>query len=76
MALLSFITGAADIEQTKDHKVSMFEVARGIGLPARMVEIRHGIVHECVPPLAVLRQATREALEWLGREYWAHVVVG
>lgn len=54
----------------------MFEVARGIGLPARLVEIRHGIVHEGVPSLAVLREATSQALDWLGREYWGYVVDG
>ena len=74
MALLSFITGAADIEQTREHKVSMFEVARGIGLPTRLVEIRHGIVHEGVPGLAVLREANAQALDWLGREYWGYVL--
>lgn len=74
MALLSFITGTADIEQTREHKMSMFDVAKDIGLPVRLVEIRHVIVHEGVPSLALLRQATEEALQWLRREYWADVV--
>ena len=74
MALLSFITGTTDIEQTKEHKVSMFDVAKTIGLPIKLVEIRHVIVHQGVPSLAVLREATNEALQWLRDEYWAKLV--
>ena len=69
-ALLQFVTGFTDIEQTKEHKQSMFKVAQSIGLPRSFVELRHRITHEDIPPLQTLRDANERARQWLLEKYW------
>ena len=53
--------------------MSMFSVAKTIGLPATFVELRHQATHEQLPSLARLRSAAGKALEWIWDYYWQHL---
>lgn len=53
--------------------MSMYAVAKTIGLPATFVELRHQVTHEQLPSLAKLRSASRRALAWIWDYYWRHL---
>lgn len=61
------------MQQDKQRKMSMFSVAKTIGLPATFVELRHQATHEQLPSLARLRAAAGKALGWIWEYYWAHL---
>ena len=60
------------MQQDKQRKMSMFSVAKTIGLPATFVELRHQATHEQLPSLARLRAAAEKALAWIWEYYWQH----
>lgn len=66
-----FVTGLLDSHQDKRRKLSMYSIARTIGLPATYVELRHQATHEELPSLSKLRTATQKALHWIWDSYWA-----
>ncbi|KAF6836298.1 hydroxyacylglutathione hydrolase [Colletotrichum plurivorum] len=72
-AFSRFVTGLLDGHQDKQRKLSMYSVAKTIGLPATFVELRHQATHEQLPSLAKLRSAARKALEWIWTYYWRHL---
>ncbi|KAM0285990.1 hypothetical protein ACHAQH_001179 [Verticillium albo-atrum] len=69
-AFSRFVTGLLDGHQDKQRKLSMYSVAKTIGLPATFVELRHQATHEQLPSLAKLRAAARKALAWIWEYYW------
>lgn len=70
-AFSRFVTGLLDGHQDKRHKLSMYSIAKNIGLPATFVELRHQATHEGLPSLPKLRVATDKALHWIWDYYWA-----
>ncbi|KAK2028544.1 Las1-domain-containing protein [Colletotrichum zoysiae] len=72
-AFSRFVTGLLDGHQDKQRKLSMYSVAKTIGLPATFVELRHQATHETLPSLAKLRSAARKALVWIWEYYWQHL---
>lgn len=66
-----FVTGLLDGYQDKKHKLSMFSIAKNIGLPATFVELRHQCTHEELPSLGKLRGACERSLDWIWRQYWS-----
>lgn len=66
-----FVTGLLDGYQDKKHKLSMFSIAKNIGLPATFVELRHQCTHEELPSLGKLRGACGRSLDWIWRQYWS-----
>ncbi|KAL2760538.1 hypothetical protein ACRALDRAFT_1059673 [Sodiomyces alcalophilus JCM 7366] len=72
-AFSRFVTGLLDGHQDKQRKMSMYAVAKTIGLPATFVELRHQATHEQLPSLAKLRSASRRALTWIWDYYWRHL---
>ncbi|KAJ0388104.1 hypothetical protein COL922a_001087 [Colletotrichum nupharicola] len=72
-AFSRFVTGLLDGHQDKQRKLSMYSVAKTIGLPATFVELRHQATHEQLPSLAKLRSAARKALAWIWEYYWQHL---
>ncbi|KAJ9618935.1 rRNA-processing protein las1 [Taxawa tesnikishii (nom. ined.)] len=73
-AISRFATGLADLGRHRTHPgQSMFDVARGIGLPAHFVELRHESAHEEMPGLGRLVRAAQEALGWLWEVYWGRL---
>jgi ribosomal biogenesis protein LAS1 len=64
------VTGLLDGYQDKRHKLSMYSIAKNIGLPATFVELRHQCTHEELPPLSKLRVVTERSLLWIWEHYW------
>lgn len=54
--------------------MSMYAVAKSVGLPATFVELRHQATHEQLPSLTRLRAAAQSALDWIWDYYWRHLV--
>lgn len=53
--------------------MSMYSIAKTIGLPATFVELRHQATHEQLPSLSKLRTAARKALAWIWDYYWKNL---
>lgn len=51
----------------------MWSIAKIIGLPANLVELRHQCTHEQLPPLLKLRSAAQKSLAWIWDYYWRHL---
>ncbi|KAI1132006.1 Las1-like-domain-containing protein [Nemania abortiva] len=69
-AFSRFVTGLLDGQQDKLRKMSMYSIAKNIGLPATFVELRHQATHEQLPSLSKLRTAANNALVWIWDFYW------
>ncbi|KAI1312816.1 Las1-domain-containing protein [Xylaria venustula] len=69
-AFSRFVTGLLDSQQDKLRKMSMYSIAKTIGLPATFVELRHQATHEQLPSLSKLRSAANNALAWIWDFYW------
>ena len=74
IALIHFVTGTTDTEQTKKDKVTMYKAAESVGLPYQFVDLRNDVVHGGKLPLAQFRESAKLALEWLWNNYWSHVI--
>ncbi|KAF7909943.1 uncharacterized protein EAF01_003661 [Botrytis porri] len=74
-AFCRFVTGLLDSHQDKRRKLSMYSIAKTIGLPATYVELRHQATHEELPSLPKLRIAARKALKWIWDFYWADLSI-
>ncbi|KAK0614118.1 Las1-like-domain-containing protein [Immersiella caudata] len=72
-AFSRFVTGLLDSHQTQARKMSMYGIAKSVGLPATFVELRHQATHETLPSLTRLREAAGKALEWIWEYYWVHL---
>ncbi|SCZ98430.1 BZ3500_MvSof-1268-A1-R1_Chr3-2g06364 [Microbotryum saponariae] len=65
-----FVNSLVDPLQTTYFARSMASLAAQLGLPLWFVELRHAATHEDLPGIAVLRDAARQALDWLYSNYW------
>ncbi|KAL8279387.1 hypothetical protein RQP46_008199 [Phenoliferia psychrophenolica] len=74
MALIRFVNSLVDPLQTTYFARSMASLAAQLGLPLWFVELRHAATHEDLPGLSVLRDASRQALDWLYSHYWLPTV--
>ncbi|KAI1076267.1 Las1-domain-containing protein [Whalleya microplaca] len=72
-AFSRFVTGLLDSQQDKQRKLSMYSIAKTIGLPATFVELRHQATHEQLPSLLKLRTAAKRALVWIWDYYWKNL---
>ncbi|KAI2641857.1 Las1-domain-containing protein [Hypomontagnella submonticulosa] len=72
-AFSRFVTGLLDSQQDKQRKMSMYSIAKNIGLPATFVELRHQATHEQLPSLSKLRTAAKKALAWIWDYYWKNL---
>ncbi|KAL2167726.1 hypothetical protein VTG60DRAFT_902 [Thermothelomyces hinnuleus] len=75
-AFSRFVTGLLDSHQDRQRKMSMYDVAKSVGLPATFVELRHQATHEQLPSLARLRAAADKALDWIWEYYWRGLTAG
>ncbi|KAM7204315.1 rRNA-processing protein las1 [Rhypophila sp. PSN 637] len=69
-AFSRFVTGLLDSQQNTVRKMSMYDLAKSVGLPATFVELRHQATHEELPSLIRLRTAAGKALDWIWEYYW------
>ncbi|POY75509.1 hypothetical protein BMF94_1411 [Rhodotorula taiwanensis] len=70
MAIIRFVNSLVDPLQTTYFARSIASLAAQIGLPPWFVELRHQATHEHLPSIAVLRDAARQAVDWLYANYW------
>jgi hypothetical protein len=70
MALSRMVNGLVEPLQTGMYAVSIQQLARQIGLPEELVELRHQASHKDLPSITLLRNAAEDALEWLRTNYW------
>jgi len=70
MALIRFINGVTEPLQNAQYAISINQLCARIGLPPGLADLRHQASHQQIPPLAVLRIAARQCLEWLNENYW------
>ncbi|GAA6054978.1 Protein LAS1 [Rhodotorula toruloides] len=71
MAMVRFVNSLVDPLQTTYFARSIASLAQQIQLPLWFVELRHQATHEDLPSLGVLRDAARQALDWLCTNYWS-----
>ncbi|KAH7104697.1 Las1-domain-containing protein [Auriculariales sp. MPI-PUGE-AT-0066] len=69
-AMVRFVNGLVDARQYGVYARSIAAIASEIDLPSWFVEIRHAATHEDLPSLEILRDASREALQWLLHHYF------
>lgn len=70
LAVIRAVNGLADAQQQGYFADSVLSLATGLGIPAWIVELRHDATHSELPPLGVLREASRVLIDWLHRNYW------
>jgi ribosomal biogenesis protein LAS1 len=71
LALVRFVTGICDaMQDTRNGKQSMLQIAVALQLPVELVEARHAISHKELPSLAQLRLAAQLGMKWLWSWYW------
>ncbi|KAI5297807.1 rRNA-processing protein las1, partial [Ascosphaera atra] len=71
-AFCRFVTGFVD-SKLYGPRMTMYQKAMTLGLPASFVELRHEATHREMPSLSVFRDATRRSLNWLWDFYWARL---
>lgn len=70
-ALIRFVNGMIDPHQKGSYVMPMQVIARDIGLPVFLVDLRHTCTHETLPSLRELRAGVDEAVKWLFSYYWS-----
>lgn len=70
MAMVKFVNGLLDPFQQASFAIPLHQLAKNLGLPLFFVELRHTGTHELMPNIRILRQAAKDALNWLFDHYW------
>jgi hypothetical protein len=70
MSITRLVNGLVDPMQHGQRAASVHGLARELGLPPSMVELRHESTHNRLPSLSRLRLAADQALLWLHQHYW------
>ena len=71
MGIVRMINGAVDPSQKGKFAAPVMTLARKIGIPTALVDIRMEASHQELPSLSLLRHGTERALQWLFERYWA-----
>ncbi|KAI9294963.1 Las1-domain-containing protein [Neoconidiobolus thromboides FSU 785] len=74
MALIRFVNGIIDPEQTSKYAKPIHIIAKNIQLPPKFVMLRHTATHGNLPKIQILRDYAKEALEWLNVHYWNKII--
>lgn len=69
-ALVRFINSLIDPLQQGLYARPLALLARDLGLPGWLVELRHAATHDDLPSLSLLLEGAREALTYLDKAYW------
>jgi ribosomal biogenesis protein LAS1 len=71
LALVRFVNGYADQLQTGQSARPILMLVRGLGLPERLVTLRHSTTHSIMPSWEALQEAADFAIDWMYQTYWA-----
>ncbi|KAH6916792.1 Las1-like-domain-containing protein [Coprinopsis sp. MPI-PUGE-AT-0042] len=70
-AIIRLVNGLVDPLQLGAFARSIASIAKQLGLPSWLVELRHAATHEELPSLSLLlREAARQAMAWLLQNYF------
>lgn len=69
-ALVRMVNGAVDPSQKGKYAAPVMTLAKRMGIPAVLVDVRMAASHQEMPALALLRHASERALQWLFERYW------
>lgn len=69
-AIIRLVNGLVDPLQVGTYARSIASIAKQLGLPPWLVELRHAATHEELPSLSLLREAARQSLSWLLHNYF------
>ncbi|TEB39071.1 Las1-domain-containing protein [Coprinellus micaceus] len=69
-AIIRLVNGLVDPLQLGAYARSIASIAKQLGLPLWLVELRHAATHEELPSLSLLREAARQSLSWLLYNYF------
>ena len=70
LLIIRLVNGITDSAQTGVSAASIAELARRIGFPRWVVDLRHDLTHGTAPDIAVLRLAAAHSVQWLLERYW------
>ncbi|KAI0561345.1 Las1-like protein [Gracilaria domingensis] len=73
MTITRFVNGLTDRLQPRGQGASarsVHKLAKELGLPLTLVDIRHQSCHNLLPRLSALESGAKQALFWLERFYW------
>ena len=68
--LVRMVNGAVDPSQNGKYAAPVMTLAKKIGIPVVLVDIRMEASHQELPSLALLRHGSERALQWLFERYW------
>jgi Las1-like len=69
--VLRCVNGLVDAGQKGSHAMSVQHLAKAVGLPSWLVDLRHDAAHKELPSLSTLRLAGNFLLDYLLQRYWA-----
>ena len=70
MTLARLVNGVVDPKQKGRYAAPIATLAREVGLPRFLVDLRHECAHGTMPSAGALRRGARRALAWCRRWYW------
>lgn len=70
MAIIRLVNGLVDQHQHGTHARAVSHIARELGFPIWIVEVRHAATHAELPSSQILRRAAYQCIEWLRVWYW------
>lgn len=70
LLLVRLVNGITDSAQKGVVASSVSDLARRIGFPRWVVDLRHDLSHGTAPDVAVLRLAAAHSIQWLLARYW------
>ena len=68
--LVRMVNGAVDPSQNGKYAAPVMTLAKKIGIPVVLVDIRMEASHQELPSLELLRHGSERALQWLFERYW------
>ncbi len=70
IAILRGVNGLVDPSQQSLYNDSVYSIATKIGLPTWLVELRHDATHQLLPSINILREGSKQLLQWYYDNYW------
>ena len=69
-AIVRMVNGAVDPSQKGKYAAPVMTLAKRLGIPIVLVDVRMAASHNEMPQLTLLRHASERALQWLFERYW------
>ena len=69
-SIVRMVNGAVDPSQKGRYAAPVMTLAKRLGIPIVLVDVRMAASHQEMPKLSLLRHASERALQWLFERYW------